>query len=54
MYHFVQLAWIFLELWLGFQDHVILVELRVHGVDLALAEGIVEGVVHGGGSQTQA
>ena len=27
-----------------FQDHVVLVQLGVHGVDLALAEGIVESV----------
>ena len=36
-----------LELRLRLQDHVVLVELRVHGVDLALAESVVERVVDG-------
>ncbi len=36
------------------QDHVILVQLRIHGIDLALAKGVVEGVVNGGKAQCQA
>ena len=32
---------------LRLHDHVILVQLRVHGVDLALAEGVVQCVVDG-------
>ena len=33
---------------------MILVELRIHGVDLALTEGVVEGVVDGGGRDSEA
>ena len=36
---------ILLEFGLHFQDHVVLVELRENGRDLALAEGVVERVV---------
>ena len=39
---------------LAFEDDVVLVQLGVHGVDLALAEGVVEGVVDGGGSDAEA
>ena len=35
---------------IGFQDHVILVQLRVHRVDLALAESVVQRVVDGRGA----
>ncbi len=33
---------------------MVLVELRVHRVDLALAEGVVESVVDGGGGDAEA
>ncbi len=33
---------------------MVLVGLGVHGVDLALAEGVVESVVDGGGSDAEA
>ncbi len=48
-----QLARILLEFGQRFQDHVVLVELRVHGVDLALAVGVIERVVDGGRRDTQ-
>ncbi len=35
-----------LELWVHFHDHMILIELRVDRGDLALAEGVVQGVVN--------
>ena len=53
MYILFSLAGSFGEVGLRFQDHVVLVELGVHGVDLALAEGVVEGVVYGRGGDAQ-
>ena len=47
MYRLFSLPGSCLELRLRFQNHVVLVELRVHRVDLALAEGVVERVVDG-------
>jgi hypothetical protein len=38
---------VLLEIRIGFQHHVILVQLRVHGVDQALAESVVERAVDG-------
>jgi hypothetical protein len=35
------------EAGLGFHDHVVLVQLGVHGVDLPLSEGIVKCLVDG-------
>ena len=49
----VQLIRIDGEVRLGLHDHVILVELGVHGVDLTLPKGVVEGLVHGGGRDAQ-
>jgi hypothetical protein len=43
----VQLSRIDLEFRVGLQNHVVLVQLRVHGVDLALSERIVERIVDG-------
>src|SRR5215469_5713082 len=45
---------ILLELGIDFQYNAILVELGVDGGDLALAEGVVESVVDGGGQNAQA
>ena len=50
----VQLLRVELELRVGFQNHVILIQLRVQGVDLALPEGVVERVVDGGGRDAEA
>jgi len=36
---------IHLKPWIGFQNHVVLVELRVHRIDLALSESVIQGVV---------
>ena len=36
------------------EDDVVLVDLRVHGVDLALAEGVIERVVDGRGRDAEA
>ena len=44
----IQLIGVELELRFRFKNHVILVELRVHRIDLALTKSIVEGVVDGG------
>ena len=49
-----QLGGILLPLRGGLKDHVVLVELRIEGVDLALAEGVVERVVDGGGRDAEA
>jgi hypothetical protein len=43
----VQLARIFLELRVSFENHVILVELRIQRIDLALSECVVQRVVDG-------
>ena len=42
---FVQFVGVHLELRLALEDYVVLIQLRVHGVDLALAESVVESVV---------
>ncbi len=39
---------------MGLQDDVVLVELRVHRVDFALAIGVVESVVQGRGGNSEA
>ena len=43
----VQLVRVRLELRLGLQHNVVLIHLRIHDVDLPLAEGIIQGVVDG-------
>src|SRR6202035_1236656 len=50
---FVQFVGIKLKLGLRFQNHVILIQLRVHGVDLALAEGVIQSVVDRRGCNTK-
>ena len=50
----VQLVGIDLELRLRLKNHMVLVQLRVHRVDLPLTEGIVECIVDRRGSDTQA
>ena len=49
-----QHVWILLKLRLALEDHMILIELRVHRVDLPLTEGIIECVVDGGRCNAQA
>ena len=44
---------IVLELRQRFQDHVILIELGVHRIDLALSKGVVQRVVDGGRSDAK-
>jgi hypothetical protein len=41
----IQLVRVALKLRLALEDHVILIHLRVHGADLALAEGVIERVI---------
>jgi hypothetical protein len=41
------------ELWIDHHHHIVLVEGRVGGRDLALAEGVVENVVDGLGGDAQ-
>ena len=53
MYKWFSLSRIKLELRLRFEDDVILVQLRVHRVNLALAKGIVERVVDRGRGNPQ-
>ena len=48
----IQHVWILLKLRLALQDHMILIELRVHRVDLPLTKGIVERVVDSGWRNT--
>ena len=43
----VQLVRIVLKLRLALQNHVVLIHLRVHRVDLPLAEGVVQSVIDG-------
>jgi len=43
----VQLVGIFLELRLCLKHHVILVYLRIHSVDLTLAESVIQRVING-------
>ncbi len=43
-----------LELRQRFEDHMVLVELGVHRVDLALSQGVVKSVVDGRRSDTEA
>ena len=50
----MQLVWRGLEAWVGFKNDVVLVQLRVHRVDLTLAEGVVQGAVDGGGRYAKA
>ena len=54
MYRLLQLARVLLELRQRFQNHVVLVELRVHRADLPLAEGVVQRVVDGRRRDAQA
>ena len=42
-----------LKLRLGFQDHMVLVQLRVHRIDLALSKGVIQSVVDGRGRDSQ-
>ena len=37
----------------GLQNDVILIQLRVHGVDLPLSEGVVQSVIYGRGRDSQ-
>ena len=41
----VQLIRVKLKLWLGLQNHVVLIQLRIHRINLALAKRIVERIV---------
>ncbi len=50
----LQRVGILLEVGLHFHHHVILIELGEDGGDLALAEGVVEGIVDIGGKNAQA
>ena len=43
-----------LKLRLRFKDHVVLVDLRIHRVDLALPESVVQRIVDGGRRDSQA
>ena len=38
---------ILLVLWQSFKDDVVLIELRVHRIDLALAQSVVQSIVDG-------
>ena len=38
-----------LKLRLTLQHNVVLIQLRIHRVDLALAEGVIQSVIDGGG-----
>ncbi len=38
---------------LYFQNHVVLIELRKHGGDLALAVGVIQRLIDGGGRDSQ-
>jgi hypothetical protein len=50
----IERLWVVLKLRVGFENHVILVELRVHRVDLPLPECIVERVIDSGWSDAEA
>ena len=41
----IQIAGVLLKLWHALQNNVVLVHLRVHRVDLPLAERVIEGVI---------
>src|ERR1700723_42989 len=45
----IQLVWIQLKLRLTLQNHVILIDLRIHRTDLPLTESVIERVVDGRG-----
>ena len=43
----IQVRWVDPEGWLDLQKHVVLVNLRVHGVDLPLTKSVVQCVDDG-------
>ena len=49
----IELIGVELKLRLAFKDHVILIHLRIHRIDLALSKGVIQSVVDGRRSDTE-
>src|SRR6185436_19147955 len=51
---FFQRGWVSEKDWVGFQNHVMLIQPAIDGGDLTLTKGVIEGVVNNCGRYTKA